>query len=643
MENLANIIGMRTEAKGLELLFRVADEVPADLLGDPLRLGQVLINLGNNALKFTDSGMIVVTVAVGERDAHGVALRFSVRDTGIGMSPEQCARLFQSFSQADNSTTRKYGGSGLGLAISKELAELMGGRIWVESVPGQGSVFHFLARFGLAHGHGGTSAGPLRGRRILIVDDNPEALAITAAMATALGMQVALAGDGVAALERLAAQPADLVLMDWKLPRLDGIDCARRLQAGPGAAPPVLMMTAHGRVDATAEAARRAVRLAGVLTKPVTATRLAEAAAQAMGLNAAPRAARSQDDDGARAMAKLAGAQLLLVEDNEMNQELALELLRKAGVTAVLACNGQEALDLLARSGPFDGVLMDCQMPVMDGYTAARAIRRQPQWRSLPIVAMTANAMTGDRAAVLEAGMNDHIAKPINVRQMYLTLAQWITPARAAPAASPPEAAAPGGAALPALPGINLQAGLASMGGDPALYRRMLREFQRDQAGFIAAFSACHAAGDAAGARLRAHTLRGTAGTIGALRLQAAATALEQACRRGDGQGDIAAALATAEAGLGEVLAGLAWAALDDPAPAPAGSATGGPASRAELDRLAALLADSDSAALALAEQLARQARGTEEEARLHAVAEAAAEFDFELALRTLQDAAQPQ
>jgi CheY-like chemotaxis protein len=278
-------------------------------------------------------------------------------------------------------------------------------------------------------------------------------------------------------------------------------------------------------------------------------------------------------------------------------------------------------------------------MPVMDGYSATRAIRQQPRWQDLPIVAMTANAMSNDRASVLAAGMNDHIAKPIDVRQMFITLAQWITPARAAPAPAPP--AAPGGAHLPALPGINLQAGLDVMGGDAVLYRRMLRKFLCDQAGFGAAFTARHGAGDAAGARLLAHTLRGSAGASGARQVQAAAAALEHACRHARGDGAVAAALATVESGLGEVLAGLAGAALDEAEPARgAGGPACAPASAAELAQLAALLADNDSAALALAERLARQAGGSAPAARLRAVADAAAEFDFELALRTLREPA---
>ncbi|RFP18724.1 MULTISPECIES: ATP-binding protein [unclassified Duganella] len=501
LDNLATMIVQPAASKGVELLFRVAPEVPAALLGDPLRLGQILTNLGNNAVKFTERGRIVVEVAQLARDAAGSELHFTVADTGIGMPPEHCARLFQAFSQADDTITRKYGGSGLGLAISKELALLLGGRIWVESTLGQGSVFHLVCRFGVP-----------------------------------------------------AVAPAKTVPSDLR----------------------------------------------------------------------------------AQAVARLAGAHLLLVDDNEMNQELAQDLLSKAGITFEVAGDGSEALDLLARSGPFDGVLMDCQMPVMDGYTATRAIRSQPQWQTLPVLAMTANAMSDDRARALEAGMNDHIAKPLNVQQMFATMAQWITPARpaAAPAPAAPAAAADA-AQFAVLPGIDARAGLATMGGSAAMYRKMLRRFRSEQAGFAQAFGAARAAGDSVTARRIAHTLRGAAGMIGALQAQAAAAALEQACRDGapDSQADALQARVAAE--LDVVLAGLLPLDLEPEAAAPLAPLDEA-ALRAGLAGLKNLLDDNDGAALALAVRLAREAHGTPAEAPLRVVAAAVEDYDFELALRAL-------
>jgi PAS domain S-box-containing protein len=640
MENLATMVGMRAESKGIELLFRVAPEIPTALVGDALRLGQILVNLGNNAVKFTENGKIVVDVVQLSRVDSEIELQFSVSDSGIGMTQEQCERLFQAFSQADSSTTRKYGGSGLGLAICKELAELMGGRIWVESTVGSGSVFHVVCKFGvqpeafepLADAH-----KILSGVRILIVDDNPVALDIMVLMSESLHMEVVYASDGVSALEQLAAAPVDVVLIDWKLPHMDGMECARQIQLRFETPPPVLMMTAHGREDALAFARDRAIRLAAVLTKPVTANRLVEALAGALGKAVVVRTEQQRDESRAQAMAKLAGAHLLLAEDNEMNQELAVDLLGKAGITVTVANHGGEALELLEHGGPFDGVLMDCQMPVMDGYTATRAIRLDPQWQNLPILAMTANAMSDDRAKVIEAGMNDHIAKPLNVAQMFQTLAQWITPAHpAAPPAPAGPAPAADAAQFAGIAGIDAAAGLASMGESASMFRKMLRRFRSEQAGFAFAFGEARAAGDRVLARRIVHTLRGTAGMIGALQVQGAAADLENAVRSGAPDAHVDALRARLHTELSIVLGALAPLDLE-PEAAPAARALGDKALQAGLARLRTLLDDSDSAALALAERLARDTAGTPAETPLRAIVAATEEFDFDLALDTLR------
>ncbi len=438
MDNLSNLMTLKTEDKGLELLFNTAPDVPTALVGDSLRLGQILINLGNNAVKFTEHGEIVVGIEKVSEDEQGAELHFWVKDSGIGMTPEQCGKMFQSFSQADASTTRKYGGTGLGLAISKNLVELMQGRIWVESEAGKGSTFHFHARFGVqknpqARREFQTDA--LQGLRALVVDDNAMAREILCAMASALGLAVDVAIDGAQALSILLdadaiAQPFDLVLMDWKMPVMDGIETARQLQASAMAKiPPVIMVTGHGRDEASQVAQERGVALKTALTKPITAASLLDAVCEALNIGFVDDAQASEKTDTLTdAMSKLAGLKVLLVEDNDMNQELAMELLGNAGMQVVLAKHGQEALDILADDPVFDGVLMDCQMPVMDGYTATRAIRRNPTFEHLPIIAMTANAMAGDREKVLSAGMWDHIAKPLNVGEMFATIARWIKP-----------------------------------------------------------------------------------------------------------------------------------------------------------------------------------------------------------------------
>jgi two-component system sensor histidine kinase/response regulator len=438
LEDLANLIGMRAEEKGLELLFDCAPEVPTALIGDPLRLGQVLTNLGNNAVKFTDSGEVVVGVRTVRCDEAEVRLHFWITDTGIGMTAEQCERLFQSFSQADASTTRKYGGTGLGLAISKTLVELMEGETWVESQPGQGSTFHFQARFGVqknAVPRRMFRADELAGLRLLVVDDNPTAREILTNMAGSFGLEVEAARDGPQALDMIAsaertARPYQLVLMDWKMPRMDGVETIEELHnRHTSGTPAVIMVTAYGRDDALSQAEQRGVPLATVLTKPITSSTLLEAIGESLQKGIVVETRHHERDRSLHeAMAEVRGSRVLLVEDHELNQELATELLRDAEVEVVLAVNGQEALDTLARDSRFDCVLMDCQMPVMDGYTASQEIRKNPDLTGLPIIAMTANARASDRQRALEVGMNDHVAKPIEVTDMFATLARWIRP-----------------------------------------------------------------------------------------------------------------------------------------------------------------------------------------------------------------------
>jgi CheY-like chemotaxis protein len=314
----------------------------------------------------------------------------------------------------------------------------MGGRIWVESEPGKGSTFHFHARMGVQanpQARRMVKAEELLGVRVLVVDDNASAREILSTMAKTFGLEVDVAWDGQQALHMVAAAdkkalPYDLVLMDWKMPVMDGVETVRQLQEEQlSRIPTVIMVTAYGREEAMGSAQERGVKLNTVLTKPVTSSTLLEAIGETLGKGLITET-RATEKAGTHTevMAQLAGAKVLLVEDNDMNQELAMELLANAGMEVVLANHGQEALDILAKDSNFDGVLMDCQMPVMDGYTATREIRKNAQFKDLPIIAMTANAMAGDREKVLEAGMWDHIAKPLNVGEMFATIAKWIKP-----------------------------------------------------------------------------------------------------------------------------------------------------------------------------------------------------------------------
>jgi len=697
MDNLANLVGMKAEDKGLELLFNAAPDVPTALKGDPLRLGQILINLGNNAVKFTDKGEIVVGIEKVSEDTNAVELHFWVKDSGIGMTPEQCGKMFQSFSQADASTTRKYGGTGLGLAISKSLVEAMQGRIWVESELGKGSTFHFHARFGLQAQPTPRrmfKAEELLGIRVLVVDDNASAREILSTMARTFGLEVDVAWDGTQALSMAAAAdqqklPYDLVLMDWKMPVMDGIETMSRLQQeNHSTTPAVIMVTAYGREEAISTAQQRGVVPQTVLTKPVTASTLLEAIAEALNKGTLTETrAHEKSDNNAEVMASLAGAKVLLVEDNDLNQELALELLRNAGIQAQLASNGQEALDTLAKDPNFDGVLMDCQMPVMDGYTATREIRKNPQFKKLPIIAMTANAMAGDREKVLEAGMWDHIAKPLNVAEMFATMAKWIHP-RQAPseaARSGTEGATKSGAlkedstrargqkdpktpktlkespptpetrpdqmpakttltgSLAQLPGIDTKAGLATTMDNEKLYTRLLIKFRDSQGDFAKLFAAARQDPDASAAARAAHTLKGTAGNIGAKGVQAAAAELEHAYLVKADAAQIDRLLAKTVEQLQPVITGLQGLGVGQAETAASTPASGQPASQAAaaelvqgLERLKGLLRDSDAEAADVLEELQEQARGTALAATLRQVARAVADFDFEAALDAL-------
>ncbi len=554
LDDLANLVGMKAEEKGLELVFSLPPDLPGALVGDPSRLGQVLINLGNNAVKFTERGEVIVAVEVLARDAGSVRLRFDVSDTGIGITPEEQQRLFKPFSQADSSTSRRFGGTGLGLAISHHLVRMMGGELGVDSVPGRGSRFHFTATFGLgaegAPDEAASYRGGLRGARVLVVDDNEAAREVLVHMAGSLGLRASDAGDGHEAIQEITAadargEPFDLLLLDWKMPGMNGIDCARQLARMPLAHPPptLLMLTAFSRDEMARALEAERVTVTATLTKPVTPSTLLDACLQATGRQR-QRAMRSELREEALQSnrAVLAGAHVLLVEDNAFNQELASDLLGRAQVVVQIANNGREALDMLARER-FDAVLMDCQMPVMDGYAATRELRRDPKWRELPIIAMTANAMVGDREKVLAAGMNDHIAKPINVTELFTTLARWLHPGGA-------------GAGI-AVPGIDRTAALARMMGDEQLYERLLGRFRDREAGFAAHFRAACAAHDRPTATRLAHDLKSESGTLGMAGVSEAAKALEDACANGAGAADVDALLAAVGEQLDPVIAGL--------------------------------------------------------------------------------------
>jgi len=553
LDNLATQVGMKAEDKGIELVFALAPGLPTTLEGDPMRLGQVLLNLGNNAVKFTERGEIVVTVEEVESDETSVRLRFEVRDTGIGIDEEQQQRLFQPFSQADSSTSRRYGGTGLGLTICRHLVRMMGGEIALQSHPGQGSCFRFDARFGLpaqpAPADEPARSVRLHGLRVLIADDNDVAREILVQLTRTFGMLPSAVADGGSALQAVQQadarnQPFQLLLLDWKMPGMDGVDCLAVLTNTTLRHPPpaVLMLTAFSRDEVSRRLGVARVAAAETLTKPVSPSTLLDACLGALHLPGqhALRAER-REEALAEHCASLAGGHVLLVEDNAINQEVARDMLERAGIILRTAENGLEALDRLEHEH-FDLVLMDCQMPVMDGYAATRALRQQPRWRDLPVIAMTANAMVGDRERVLAAGMNDHIAKPIRADELFATLVRWM-----------PRTTRHGDAA----PVLEARALTAALRGNEALYARLARMFVDHETSFDEHFAAMRAAGDAGGMLRRAHDLKTAAATLGAMRLSESAAHLEQACSRGAAAQDIDAALKSVKEQLAPAIAGL--------------------------------------------------------------------------------------
>jgi two-component system sensor histidine kinase/response regulator len=646
MDNLANLVGMKAEDKGVELLFNIHADVPSSLIGDPLRLGQILINLGNNAVKFTETGQIVVAV---EKVAEGnkeIELHFSVTDSGIGMTPEQCSKMFQSFSQADASTTRKYGGTGLGLAISKNLVEMMDGRIWVESEAGRGSIFNFQVKLGAQEGASQrqvTKIEELLGIRVLVADDNAAAREILVSMVRGLGMEVAEARDGVMALEMIQQHsldnPFDLVLMDWQMPKMDGMQAARKLMDIAGA-PPVIMITSFGREDAMNSAEMQKINLDHVLTKPVTQSSLLEAIGSTLhrGISSSGRA-NEKNATQAEWMKQLSGARILLTEDNEMNQELAMELLSQAGIKVTIANHGQQALDILAQDPDFDGVLMDCQMPVMDGYTATREIRKLPQFATLPIIAMTANAMAGDRDKVIEAGMWDHIAKPLNVQAMFGTIAKWIKPSNPTqPVGLNKEApvSLPGKLTLSNLIGVDTQVGLSTTMNNEDLYRRLLSKFYQGQKDFANTFLASLEDADRDAAMRCAHTLKGNAGNIGAKGMQRKAADLEEACKHEESPSQIQALFEKVLLELNPVIMGLA-AFHESAVNTSTHAATFNPEFiQSKLAALKSLLEDSDGEAVDCLSDLLDQVQGTPIALQLKQVLKDIENFDFDIALEKL-------
>jgi two-component system sensor histidine kinase/response regulator len=580
LNNVSMVIGQKVKEKDLEFIF-ATETIPQNLVGDPLRLGQILINLGNNAIKFTEAGEVVITTKIAEKTENRVKLKFAVQDTGTGMTKEQAAKLFQPFTQADNSTTRKFGGTGLGLSICKRLAELMGGEIWVESSPGEGSTFTFTAWFEY---RSETKPLPsritpeLKGMRVLVVDDNDQAREVLSDMLKGFSMKVTAVGSGEAAIDELKRaqkdKPYDLVLMDWRMPGMDGIGTTENVRIDPDIKDvKVVMVTAFGRDDFQHEADR--VGVDGILMKPVSRSILFDTLMELFGKpDETDQGAETRRIQSLELGKSIKGARILLAEDNEINQQVATELLESAGIWVTVANNGVEAVEKISEGKglqAYDAVLMDLQMPEMDGYEATRRIREwesgvsgqksdvrsqgpeggghitdgrkkkiefshqpstlNPQFSGIPIIGLTAHALVEERQRCLDVGMNDHVAKPIHPDTLFATLTRWVKPKQDAPAFVSKTGEMDTDLSIPDLPGFDIESGMARVAGKKALYIDLLKRFYKGQANTANHIKQALQSNDHQLAERLIHTTKGVSGNIGALELHKASETLEAAIK----------------------------------------------------------------------------------------------------------------
>jgi signal transduction histidine kinase/DNA-binding response OmpR family regulator len=641
LENLATVTNVKTQEKGLELLFRRDPHVPLALIGDPLRLGQVLINLTNNAVKFTEKGGIVVDIELREKGKDSVIVGFAVRDTGIGMSEAQQARLFQSFSQADASTTRKFGGTGLGLAISKQLVELMGGDIGVTSESGVGSTFFFTVNLGIVEGAEEKvfkTIPDLQHLRALVVDDNPTAREILGSYLESFTFEVDSAANAEETFHLLEQEGKqyELIVLDYIMPGMKGLDVAARIKTEirPETDPHIILVSAFSSGDVLDKHGGEFIDQ--FLSKPVSPSHLFDSVMVAFGLESdTAREKRKGYEHVHSTLQPVQGAHILLVEDNEINQQVASEILEQAGFFVDIANHGQEALDLLENQ-PYDCVLMDVQMPVMDGFTATRHIREQEKFSELPVLAMTANATVEDRERSLEAGMNEHIAKPINPAKLFEALLQWISHGeRTLPESFSPSESDADQIEMPDLPGIDVQSGVNRMGGNVKSYLSLLKKFADNQSGAIENLRKAMENGQREEAVRLAHTLKGVSGSIGAGALQGLAADLEAILKKEEDQ--LPDGLITSTAVELERVVALIRET---------GSAklVGSPSSEGELpadliEQLRALLDlldEYDSAAEDKSLDILEQVRGTALERSLTDLRNTIGQYDFEAAAEAL-------
>lgn len=535
LDNVSNIISQKCAEKNLELLFKVTNKVPSQVVGDPLRLTQILINYANNAIKFTDEGEVILALDLEEELDDGFFVKFSVTDTGIGLKEEQRNKLFQSFQQADTSTSRKYGGTGLGLSISKQLAELMHGSVGVESEYGKGSTFWFTAKL-----KKDTSSKKrvllkkdLQSKRALVVDDNDAALEIMTEMLKEMSMQVESANSGERALELILEadkkSPFDIIITDWHMPPgMNGIELVKSVHQFKLKNPPTSILFSNVSQDELSNDAKKQ-GIEHILTKPVNASVLFEVILSIFNLDTTTSSKVDKVEDAPKSqtsLEKIKGSKILLAEDNLLNQEIAQELLTDEGFKVTIANNGKEAVSLV-NDEDFDIVLMDMQMPEMDGLEATMKIRENFASNTLPILAMTANAGEEDREKCLKAGMDAHITKPIDPEVLFSELCKWIVPNDVDEKLQEPAKKIQSNNSIGFIDGIDIEAALRVVAGKQSLLNKMLKTFVTDQSQVTHVIKDALQKKDNELAKRLAHTLKGTSASIGAIQLQEIASKIE--------------------------------------------------------------------------------------------------------------------
>jgi len=619
LDTVSNMISQKAQEKDLEFSIRVDKDVPRNLIGDPVRVGQILTNYCSNAIKFTEKGEILVSVELEREFENKVKLRFAVSDTGIGLTPEEKSKLFKSFSQADASTTRKYGGTGLGLTISKRLATLMGGDAWVESEKGKGSIFYFTGIFGIQTVQKPKDffdAVDLKGMRVLVCDDNQTSRDILCEALEAFSFKPVAVGSGKEAIDLLIStqdEPFDLVVMDWRMPEMDGIEASRIIKQDKGIKTPmIIMVTAYGKEDI----ARRAeeVGINGFLMKPVSYSSLFDSIMNVFGKVGTTKKTRTEKGMMHLDSLKLiAGARILLTEDNETNQQVATELLEGVGFIIEVANNGQEAADMITRAeaGYYELVLMDLQMPVMDGYTATLVIRQTKSAGELPILAMTADVMEGVRERCAEIGMQGFVMKPIDPDELYGALIQWIPVEnnigkRGQKKAGQKEQTSDNREKvtiedIPAFVTVSSIEGLRRVGGNVGLYLRLLRKFREKGSDHYDEIIRELTHGEMDVAVRMAHTLKGVSGNLGIMEVFEAAKKAEAELKAGKLEDSTLAALKSA---VDATLEDLSKMAVQEAGAESAGSSVRMEDVKSKIETLAELLRNDDPEAKVLLEEI---------------------------------------